>query len=196
MNSDWFLYFQQVSSSLGGLFLARIDCNVDHTLLYVASLFTPQSNLPSLQSASYSYWSAVFPSSGCCFRTDQRSDSKPGTNLQPSACIQPACRFSSHRLHRAGRWWWWPEGSWRPTEHIRPNTAQHLSETHRAHNTYSYCTALVSRTLLWSIFLTYKYHTFNSWADIFTQNYVKMLVLASSQHSVLCVKQLRNKMHT
>lgn len=39
------------------------------------------------------------------------------THRKPSACIQPGCRSSSRILRWAGRWWWWPTGSWRPAEH-------------------------------------------------------------------------------
>lgn len=53
------------------------------------------------------------------------------TNLQPSACIQPGCRSSSHILHWAGRWWWWPTGSWRPAGHSLLNRAPHWSEEHK-----------------------------------------------------------------
>ena len=61
------------------------------------------------------------------------------TNLQPSACNQPGCRSSSHILHWAGRWWWWPTGSWQPAEHSRLNTAPHWSEnkTHTQRNSFN-----------------------------------------------------------
>lgn len=146
MNSDWFLYIHQVSSSLGGLFLARTDCNVDHTLLYVASLFTPQSVLPSLQSASYSYWSAVFPSSGCCFRTDQRSDSKELTcshlHVSSQRADSPLTGSTGQEDGDDGQKG--ADGQQRTSARTQHSTCL----KHTEHNTYSYCTALVSRTLL------------------------------------------------
>ena len=47
---------------------------------------------------------------------------------KPSACIQPGCRSSSRILRWAGRWWWWPTGSWRPAEHSLLSRAPHSSE--------------------------------------------------------------------
>lgn len=52
------------------------------------------------------------------------------TDLQPSACTRPGCRSSSRSLHWAGRWWWWPTGSWQPAEHSLLSTAPHWSERH------------------------------------------------------------------
>lgn len=52
------------------------------------------------------------------------------TYLTPSACIRPGCRSSSHILPQAGRWWWWPTGSWRPAERSLLNTARRWSEGH------------------------------------------------------------------
>lgn len=69
------------------------------------------------------------------------------TDLQPSACIQPGCRSSSHILHWAGRLWWWPTGSWQPAEHSLPNRAPRWSEEHK-HRTISFQLHLFTETLI------------------------------------------------